>query len=149
MNNRRPRPIGPVLHTGEPQGIVNFFEGQMLEHGDSGARVLVLKVWDEGKKALLFPLDTPDRPAFEANAAWAVGWDDADLDGPRMVEVYKTGETKPLWAAYVPHFSAACELWKHYADNAEEGFELVIHCQNNDEWQHLEAIGYFRFSGED
>jgi hypothetical protein len=149
MTPRRLRPVGPVLHTGGPQGILSFYEGQTLEHGQSGALVIVLKVWDEGQKALLFSLDNSDRPPFEANAAWAVAWDDAYLDGPRLVELYKSGEEKPLWAAYLPHFSAACDLWKHYANQEGERFSLVIHCQNNDEYEHLEATGYFKFSAED
>lgn len=138
------RPVGPVLHTGGPQGILSFYEGQTLEHEQSGAQVIVLKAWDGGQKALLFSLDNPDRQPFEANASWAVGWDDAQMEGPRLVELYKTGEQKPLWASYVPNFTAACELYKHYASQDGEPFSLVIHCQHNEEWQLLEAMGYFR-----
>lgn len=57
MAERRSRPLGPVLHTGGPQGIVSFYEGQTLEHEQSGAQVIVLRAWDGGQKALLFPLD--------------------------------------------------------------------------------------------
>lgn len=142
--DRRFRSIGPVLHTGGPQGILSFYEGQTLEHEDSGAQVIVLKAWDQGQKALLFYLGNPDRPPFEANASWAVGWDDACFDGPRMVELYESGKDKPLWAAYVPHFTAACDLWTYYSNLDGKPFELVIHCQHNTEWQALEAMGYFR-----
>jgi len=148
MGKGASRPVGPVLHTGGPQGILSFYEGQTLEHEQSGAQVIVLKAWDRGQKALLFPLDGLDRPPFEANAARAVGWDDAQLDGPRMVELYKAGEDRPLWASYVPNFAAACDLWKHYVNQDGKPFSLVIHCQNNDEWSRLEAMGYFHEPGE-
>jgi hypothetical protein len=144
MASRRFRPIGPVLLTSGPQGILSFYEGQTLEHEETGAQVIVLRTWDEGKKALLFSLDSSDRPPFEANASWAVGWDDAYMDGPRLVELYRMNEDKPLWAAYVPSFAAACDLWKYYANQEGEPFELAIHCQHGSEYQHLDVLGYFR-----
>lgn len=77
-----------------------------------------------------------------------MGWDDAQLDGPRMVELYRTGEDKPLWASYVPHFAAACDLWKHYVNQDGKPFSLVIHCQHSIEWSQLEAMGYFHETKE-
>lgn len=138
------RPVGPVEVKPGPQGIVSFYQGQALVHEVTGARVLVLSAEKGGQRAVLFPLDEADRKPFEANASWAVGWDDAQMDGPRFVELYKAREQKPLWASYVPTFTAACELYKYYAGQDGEPHSLVIHCQHNEEWQFLEAMGYFR-----
>ena len=144
MTKRRPRPVGPVLHTGKPQGLVAFYDGQTLEHEQTNARVIVLSTSEDGQKALLFPLDEPGRAPFEANASWAVGWDDAYIEGPRLVELYEKDSDKPLWSAYVPSFAAACDLFEYYARQDGEPFELIIHSQHGSEYEHLEALGYFR-----
>lgn len=113
MSKRPFTSSGPVPVSRGPQGVLSFYEGQTLEHEQTGARVLVLQAFEGGQKALLFPLDEPGRAPFEANASWTVGWDDACFDGPRMVELHRRG-SGVLWSAYVPHFDAAVELWRYY-----------------------------------
>lgn len=143
MDKRRPGTMRPVEVKHGPQGIVSFYGSQVLQHEETGLRVLVISASADGQKAILFPLDEPGKPPFEANASWAVGWDDAYLDGPRHVELHKKGADEAIWEAYVPSFGAACALFKYYKSIEGEPFDLWIHTQHVDECQHLEHLGYY------
>lgn len=85
MRDKRPTTSGPVEVTDAPRDFIGFHEAQVLKNEVTGARAPVLKASEEGQKALLYPLDEPEWALFEANASWAVGWDDAYLEGPRLV----------------------------------------------------------------
>jgi hypothetical protein len=72
-----------------------------------------------------------------------VGWQAAQLSGPRFVEVRRMSSKKVVWSSYVPNIDMAIALWEKLECARLSDFEVEIHAQHGSEIDRLADMGYF------